>query len=152
MLMQALSVYVRHVLQGCRALAAVGALILVPALAATGQVRDLHDPACGFGAARQLYAPRAFFGYACRDEACASHKAGFAWADRGGIADPEACREAEDDAFNEGCRAFADDAVTAEQAGFEWARENEVVDACLCGGAGPRFEAGCEAYVAGFAQ
>jgi hypothetical protein len=152
MLMQTLSVYVRHALQGGRALAAVGALILIPAIAATGQASDLHHSDCGFGTARQLYALRAFFGYACRDEECASHKAGFAWADRGGITDPEACREAEDDAFNEGCRAFADDAVTAEQAGFEWARENEVVDACLCGGAGPRFEAGCQAYVTGFAQ
>jgi len=150
--MQTLSVYVRHALQGGRTLAAMGALILVPAIAAAGQVSDLHHSGCGFGTARQLYALRAFFGYACRDDECASHKAGFAWADRGGITDPEACREAEDDAFNEGCRAFADDAVTAEQAGFEWARENEVVDACLCGGAGPRFEAGCEAYVTGFAQ
>ena len=52
--------------------------------------------------------------------------------------------------FEEGCRAFVVDAVTAEQAGFEWARENELVEACLCSGAGPRFQAGCEAYVVGF--
>jgi hypothetical protein len=42
--------------------------------------------------------------------------------------------------------------VTAEQSGFEWARENEIVDECYCRGAGPGFEAGCEAYVAGFGR
>jgi hypothetical protein len=96
------------------------------------------------------YAPRVFLGYLCRETDCEAHKAGFAWADRQGYTDARACLEAEDAAFVEGCRAFAEEAVTAEQAGFEWARENEVSDACLCAGAGPRFEAGCEAYVAGF--
>jgi hypothetical protein len=48
--------------------------------------------------------------------------------------------------------AFVEDVVTAEQSGFEWARENEIVDECYCRGAGPRFEAGCEAYVAGFGR
>ncbi len=52
----------------------------------------------------------------------------------------------------EGCRAFAEEAVTPEQAGFEWARENELDDTCHCPGAGPGFEAGCAAYVTGFAQ
>jgi hypothetical protein len=96
------------------------------------------------------YAPRAFLGYLCREPGCDAHKAGFAWADRHGYADSRACLEAEDAGFVEGCRAFAEEAVTAEQAGFEWARENEVSETCLCAGAGPRFEAGCEAYVAGF--
>ena len=49
-----------------------------------------------------------FLGYACRDAECAAHKAGFAWADRQGITDPAACVEAEDAAFIEGCRAFAE--------------------------------------------
>ena len=39
-----------------------------------------------------------------------------------------------------------------EQAGFEWARENEIEDTCDCTGAGPGFDAGCAAYVTGFAQ
>jgi hypothetical protein len=52
----------------------------------------------------------------------------------------------------EGCRAFAEEAVTPEQAGFEWARDNELDDTCQCPGAGPGFEAGCVAYVTGFAQ
>jgi hypothetical protein len=101
---------------------------------------------------RALYAPRSFLGYACREDDCATHKAGFAWADRQGLTQADACREAEDAHFEEGCRAFVEEAVTAEQAGFEWARENEVVEGCLCRGGGPRFEAGCEAYVAGFGR
>ena len=76
-----------------------------------GQARDLHHSGCGFGSARQLYALRAFFGYACRDEECASHKAGFAWADRGGITDVRELPRGRGRRFNEGCRAFADDAV-----------------------------------------
>ena len=101
---------------------------------------------------REPYAPRAFLGYACRDDRCSSHKAGFDWAERNGIADARACTSRNDTAFAEGCRAFADEAVTAEQAGFEWARENELEDHCHCAGAGPGFEAGCVAYVTGFAQ
>lgn len=101
---------------------------------------------------RQPYADRSFLGFACRDHECAAHKAGFAWADRQGIAHPAACADADDAAFVEGCRAFAALAGTAEQSGFEWARENEVADDCLCSGAGPRFAAGCEAYVGGFAR
>ena len=91
--------------------------------------------------------PRSFLGRVCRDDECAGHKAGFAWADRNGIADPRDCAEAEDPAFVEGCQAFAAATVTAEQAGFSWARDNGLDDHCRCGGAGPRFEAGCEAFV-----
>lgn len=104
---------------------------------------------------RQPYAPHTFLGFACRDRACAAHKAGFAWADRTGVSRTATCVELglsahSDRGFSEGCRAYVDDVVTAEQSGFEWARENEIVDPCLCSGAGPRFEAGCAAYVAGF--
>ncbi|HEX5649766.1 MAG TPA: hypothetical protein VFX69_08930 [Steroidobacteraceae bacterium] len=101
---------------------------------------------------RDPYAARSFHGHACHDGDCAAHKAGFGWADRQGLADPAACAEAEDAAFVEGCRAFAELAVTAEQSGFEWARENQLADDCLCDGAGPRFAAGCEAFVRGFGQ
>ena len=101
---------------------------------------------------REAYAPRGFGGYACRDDRCSSHKAGFDWAERNGIADARACASPHDPAFVEGCRAFAEDAVTAEQAGFEWARENEIEDTCDCAGAGPAFDAGCSAYVTGLAQ
>lgn len=88
-----------------------------------------------------------FLGHACRDDECAAHKAGFAWADRNGITDPSACDEAEDPAFADGCRVFAVAEVTAEQAGFAWARDNALDDPCRCDGAGPRFAAGCEAFV-----
>jgi poly(3-hydroxybutyrate) depolymerase len=88
-----------------------------------------------------------FLGHACRDDECGAHKAGFAWADRNGVDDPAACAEAEDPGFVEGCEAFATSGATAEQAGFAWARDNRLVDRCRCGGAGPRFAAGCEAYV-----
>jgi hypothetical protein len=108
--------------------------------------------ACSCAAARRVYAPRGFLGYACRDDHCNSHKAGFDWAERNGIADARTCTARNDPGFVEGCRAFAEEAVTPEQAGFEWARENELDDTCHCAGAGPGFEAGCAAYVTGFAQ
>lgn len=91
-------------------------------------------------------------GYACRDERCTSHKAGFDWAERNGIEEARACQARNDVAFTEGCRAYADEAVTAEQAGFQWARDNGLADPCLCAGAGPGFEAGCEAWVRSFAD
>jgi hypothetical protein len=96
--------------------------------------------------------PRGFLGYTCRDARCTSHKAGFDWAERNGIADSRACLARNDIAFAEGCRAYADETVTAEQAGFQWARENDLSDPCLCAGGGAAFEAGCEAYVRGFAD
>ncbi len=107
---------------------------------------------CSAASSREAYAPREFGGYACRDDRCSSHKAGFDWAERNGIADARACASPRDPAFVEGCRAFAEEAVTAEQAGFEWARENEIEDTCDCAGAGPGFDAGCAAYVTGMAQ
>ena len=131
------------------------ALTLV--IATTGAGADpQHDPPshhrCPAASGREPYAPRGFLGYACRDDRCSSHKAGFDWAERNGIADARACATRNDPAFVEGCRAFAEEAVTPEQAGFEWARENELADRCLCAGAGQGFEAGCTAYVTGFAQ
>ena len=92
------------------------------------------------------YEPRTFLGYACADD-CATHKAGFAWAERHGIADAAACMLA-DRSSAQGCRAYVEEAVTAELAGFEWARENEIADPCRCDGAGPGFAAGCRAYLA----
>jgi hypothetical protein len=126
-------------------------------IAATGASAGLPDdasrtPRCTAASGREPYAPRGFLGYACRDDRCSSHKAGFDWAERNGIADARACTTRNDPAFVEGCRAYADEAVTPEQAGFEWARENELDDRCHCAGAGPGFEAGCAAYVTGFAQ
>lgn len=101
-------------------------------------------------AAVASYAPVAFLGYACNDSGCTAHKAGFAWAERHGLAQAQACDGLADPPFQQGCRAFAEESVTAELAGFEWARDNEVADTCRCAGAGVRFEAGCAAYVAGF--
>lgn len=104
---------------------------------------------CAVAADRAAGAPagRSFLGHACRDDRCGSHKAGFDWAERQGITDPRACLARNDPAFAEGCRAFVQEAVTAEQAGFHWARENDLTDASHCAGAGPRFEAGCRAYL-----
>jgi hypothetical protein len=101
---------------------------------------------------REPHAARSFLGHACHDDDCAAHKAGFGWADRQGLADAAACAAAEDEAFVEGCTAFVELVVTAEQSGFAWARENEFDDDCLCDGAGPRFAAGCEAFVRGFGR
>lgn len=94
---------------------------------------------------RAPYAERAFFGYACPAD-CSEHKAGFAWAERRGLANAEAC-DLRPPARAQGCRIYTEFTVTAEQAGFEWARENEVTDPCDCGGAGEAFRAGCEAYL-----
>jgi hypothetical protein len=121
---------------------------LPPGAPARNDAADACDPA----SSRQLYAARSFLGYACRDDRCNSHKAGFDWAERNGVVDTRACTARNDPGFAEGCRAFVEEAVTSEQAGFEWARENEFDDTCHCAGAGPRFEAGCEAYVTGYAQ
>jgi hypothetical protein len=96
---------------------------------------------------RAASAPAVFMGHACSDDRCGSHKAGFDWAERNGIVDPRACLSRNDPTFAEGCRAFVKETVTAEQAGFQWARENDLGDARYCAGAGPRFEAGCQAYV-----
>lgn len=109
-------------------------------------------PRCSASPPHQDPMPRGFLGYTCRDARCTSHKAGFDWAERNGIADGRSCVTRNDVAFAEGCRAYADEAVTAEQAGFRWARENELADSCLCAGGGAAFEAGCEAYVRGFAD
>ena len=130
----------------------VTCLHAVPVVAAARASSSWVAAVCVNGSARKSYAPRGFLGYACRDDRCNSHKAGFDWAERNGIADARACTSRNDPGFVEGCRAFAEEAVTPEQAGFEWARDNELDDTCQCPGAGPGFEAGCAAYVAGFAQ
>lgn len=101
------------------------------------------EPPCAAGG-REAYAPWVFFGYVC-DGHCRKHKAGFAWAERNGIGNPETCTGPAGP-FVEGCRTYASVTVTPEQAGFEWASENELADACECDGAGQAFEAGCEAY------
>jgi hypothetical protein len=134
------------------------AWVAIPASNAAGATapasRSANAPAvtCRAGPPTLAPAPRGFLGYTCRDERCASHKAGFDWAERNGIADARACVTRNDVAFAEGCRAYADEAVTAEQAGFQWARENDLADPCLCAGGGAGFEAGCEAYVSSFAD
>lgn len=130
-------------------------MALLVAIAATALRADARadtavpEAGCQGAAARVPHAGAraSFLGWSCRDAECGAHKAGFAWADRNGVTDPEACAEAEDPGFVEGCEVFATARVTAEQAGFAWARDNALEDRCRCGGAGPRFEAGCEAFV-----
>ena len=133
-------------------LVAVALVIATPGAGAGPPEDATRRSRCPAASIREPYAPRGFLGYACRDDRCSSHKAGFDWAERNGIADARACSSRHDSAFVEGCRAFAEEAVTAEQAGFEWARENEIEDTCDCAGAGPGFDAGCAAYVTGLAQ
>ena len=128
--------------------------VLVVVLLATDSTagdRAAHDAGCSVER-REAQEVHTFLGYTCRDPDCAAHKAGFAWADRHGVTDAAACAETDDAAFGEGCRAFAELAVTAEQSGFEWARANALPDDCSCGGAGPRFAAGCEAFVRAFGR
>jgi|GEM_PF-2884404 hypothetical protein len=131
------------------------AMVLLVALAGYATRVDARadtavpESGCQGAAARVPHASArsSFLGRSCRDAECGAHKAGFAWADRNGVTDPHACAEAEDPGFAEGCEVFATSRVTAEQAGFAWARDNALDDRCRCGGAGPRFEAGCEAFV-----
>ena len=124
--------------------------VLIPLLSPGSSAA--RDAACLVESRREAQAVATFLGYACRDPDCAAHKAGFAWADRHGITDPAACADADDAAFAEGCRAFAELTVTAEQSGFEWARAHGLADDCSCGGAGSRFAAGCEAFVRAFGR
>jgi hypothetical protein len=126
--------------------------IFVLALPAGAPARNGVAAACDPASSRPLHAARSFLGYACRDDRCNAHKAGFDWAERNAVVDARACTARNDPGFAEGCRAFVEEAVTSEQAGFQWARDNEFDDTCQCAGAGPGFEAGCEAYVTGFAQ
>ncbi len=88
-----------------------------------------------------------FLGYDCQDD-CASHKAGYAWAEMSGIANRDACTGPEQP-FIEGCRAYAESESSSRDAGHDWAAENEVGDARACEGAGASFAAGCLEYVAG---
>jgi len=125
-------------------------MLLVLALPAGASLAG--DMRCRADARHEPPGTRTFLGYACRQPDCAAHKAGFAWADRQGVTDAAACAEADDVAFGEGCRAFTEVAGTAEQSGFEWARANELPDDCACAGAGPRFAAGCEAFVRAFGR
>jgi hypothetical protein len=46
-----------------------------------------------------------FYGYACKTD-CSGHEAGYAWAERKGITDPDDCG-GKSQSFIEGCKAFA---------------------------------------------
>jgi len=94
---------------------------------------------------RETYQALTFFGYAC-DADCTLHKAGFAWAERHGIATPTACA-AIDPAFLAGCSAYAAEGLAPFDAGYDWALENEIADPGLCIGAGAAFRRGCQQYV-----
>lgn len=48
-----------------------------------------------------------FHGYDCRDN-CSGHEAGYAWAERKGITDPDDC-SGNSDSFVEGCIAYAEE-------------------------------------------
>lgn len=122
--------------------AGLGLLVLSTAVCARAEP---PVPAACAPTQRTFYAPWVFFGNVCRGT-CREQKAGFAWAERGGIANPGTCADLPA-GRREGCRAYVEHPATPELAGFEWARENEVGDACECGGAGPAFEAGCRAYL-----
>lgn len=55
---------------------------------------------------RGRYPSRTFHGYSCRKD-CSGHKAGYAWAERKGITDPDDCG-GKSQSFIEGCRAYAE--------------------------------------------
>jgi hypothetical protein len=94
---------------------------------------------------REVYQVHTFFGYDC-DANCALHKAGFAWAERHGIATPTACAAIEPE-FMAGCSVYAAEGLAPFDAGYAWALENEVDDPALCIGAGAAFGRGCRQYV-----
>ena len=48
---------------------------------------------------------RTYHGYACKTD-CSGHEAGYAWAERKGITDPDDCG-GKSQSFIEGCQAFA---------------------------------------------
>jgi len=102
------------------------------------------SPACG-GHGRDRYQALTFLGYACNAD-CAIEKAGFAWAERHGLASPSAC-VAIDPAFEAGCRAYATEGMSSMAAGYTWALENEIADPRLCNGGGDGFRSGCRQYV-----
>lgn len=56
-------------------------------------------------AENSMPAATTFYGYACKTD-CSGHKAGYAWAERKGITDPDDCG-GKSQSFIEGCRAFA---------------------------------------------
>ena len=55
-------------------------------------------------------------GRGCTDD-CSGHQAGYEWAERKGIADPEDCG-GRSWSFIEGCRAYAKEAQAAEEAEY----------------------------------
>jgi len=66
---------------------------------------------CGVGLLAYLSSERSgassqtFHGYACTKD-CSGHRAGYEWAERKGIADPDDCG-GKSLSFIEGCRAYA---------------------------------------------
>lgn len=92
----------------------------------------------------EAYQARTFFGYDC-DLDCGPEKAGFAWAERHGIASPGDCVAA-GPALEPGCRAYASERLSPFEAGYAWALENEVADPGLCNGGGVGFRLGCLGY------
>ena len=93
----------------------------------------------------QTYQARTFFGYDCAGN-CMRHKAGFAWAERHGIATPAVCPGI-DPAFLAGCSAYATEGLASFEAGYAWALENEIAEPLSCAGAGVGFQDGCRQYV-----
>lgn len=94
----------------------------------------------------ERYEPRTFLGYACERD-CARHKAGYAWAAHGQVADAGSCA-ALPRSEAEGCRVYVEESLPAAAAGYRWALENELSDACHCDGAGEQFRDGCRAATA----
>ncbi len=56
---------------------------------------------------RGRYSSGTFHGYSCTKD-CSGHKAGYAWAERKGITDPDDCG-GKSQSFIKGCRAYAEE-------------------------------------------
>lgn len=63
-----------------------------------------------------------FHGYTCTED-CSGHEAGYEWAERRGITDPDDCG-GRSESFIEGCKAYAEEYQDSE-AGADWGDDED---------------------------
>ncbi len=61
---------------------------------------------------------QSFNGYPCTQD-CSGHEAGYEWAERQGIDDPDDC-SGNSNSFIEGCQAWADEQQEQDDSGSSW--------------------------------
>lgn len=74
--------------------------------------------------AGQVSAQGYFHGYRCTED-CSGHEAGYAWAERNGITDPDDCT-GDSQSFIQGCMAYA------EEHGSAWDDDEEAIESGDC--------------------